>query len=407
MVRGGTRWLAAAIGSWILALGAKEVAAMLPFVLLAYDRLVLPDEPARRRRLVAFHLPLLTFTLIAALVRVWILLRVEYQGGGLDPELALVAVDAIRRYLLLLLVPAGQTIFHALAPIDRVSDPRALLAIGTLIGLGVAAWWFRRFDRLASFGLVWFLLLLVPSSALFVLGRGEALAEHRVYVASVGIFLAAGSLVSSLAARVASVRPLARWSVYGLFAVVALQLSVRTVVRNAVWSSPIALWGESVDKAPDHWLPRLMLAEAMRERRGCGPAEPEYRRAMALRPQETFTYRKLAGCLVELNRVDEAEQVFGRLGEIDPKSADGPTGLAIVAMMRGRPLDSRTHLQDALSRDASTVLARQLLATIEETDHPSEALRLCREIQTLAPGTAGNDDCIRRNQTRVDAAGRP
>ena len=330
----------------------------------------------------------------------------RYAIQSVDPGLALVAVDALRRYVQLLLVPSGQSIFHALFPIDRLLDPNALVAIGSLFGLVFAAWWLRRFDRLTPFGLVWFLLLMVPSSALFALGRGEALAEHRVYSASIGIFLGAGTLAGWLVAQVAFA-PVARWCVYAVFAVVTLQLAGRTVVRNAVWSNPLTLWGEAVDRAPDHWLPRLMLAEALRERRGCGAAEPEYRRSMTLRPQEPFTYKKLGACLVELKRFDEAAQLFARLEEVDPHSPDGPTGLAIVAMALGRSEDSRTRLHEAISRDPSTVLARQLLATLEEPANPPEALRLCREIQSLAPETSGNDDCIRRNQSRVDAERTP
>ncbi len=408
MVVARTRWLVVAIASFVVALSAREVTTMLPFTLLAYDRMVRFDDDARRRRrLLTFHLPAIALTLIAGLARVWVLLRVEYAAEGVDPGLTLVAVDAIRRYLGLLLVPFGQTIFHALPPIDSVFESRAFVAIGSLGILVGAIWWFRRFDRIMAFGLIWFVLLLVPSSALFALGRGEALAEHRVYSASIGVFLAAGSLVGWLGARVERQRPRAQWLVYGLFTVLVLDLAVRTVVRNAMWSSPVALWTEAVEKAPDHWLPRLMLAEALREGRGCGLAEPEYRRAMTLRPQEPFTYKKLGGCLVELNRVDEANEAFARLREVDPRSSDGSTGLAIVAMMRGRPDDARTYLQEALSREPSTVLARQLLVTLEEPTNPSEALGLCREIQTLAPETAGNDECIRRNQTRVDAAVRP
>ena len=88
-------------------------------------------------------------------------------------------------------------------------------------------------------------------------------------------------------------------------------------------------------------------------RRGCGAAEPEYRRSMTLRPQEPFTYKKLGTCLVELNRFDEAAQLFARLEEVDPHSPDGPTGLAMVAMALGRSEDSRTRLHEAISRDPS------------------------------------------------------
>src|SRR5262249_37535814 len=163
-----------------------------------------------------------------------------------------------------------------------------LVAVGTLAGAAAFAWVARRLDRLIPFGFCWFLLVLMPSSALFVMGRGEAFAEHRVYVASIGVFMAGGAIVHHLLTFVRASARYVRWLAYGVLVVLGLQMVSRTFVRNAIWSSPVALWRESVELAPDHWLPRLMLAEVLRERDGCGAAEPEYRHAIALRPEESF-----------------------------------------------------------------------------------------------------------------------
>ena len=61
--------------------------------------------------------------------------------------------------------------------------------------------------------------------------------------------------------------------------------------------------------------------------------------------------------------------------------------------------------QRAIERDPRNVSARRSLAILDEIEpaNPEEALRLCQEIQQIAPQTPGNDDCIRRNQTRVNA----
>ncbi len=48
--------------------------------------------------------------------------------------------------------------------------------------------------------MLWFLLLLVPSSVLVVLDQGEPMAEHRVYLASCGLFLAAGRVIGTCGA---------------------------------------------------------------------------------------------------------------------------------------------------------------------------------------------------------------
>ena len=58
----------------------------------------------------------------------------------------------------------------------------------------------RRVDPVTAFGIVWFLAVLAPSSS--VLPLREGMAEHRVYLASAGLFMAAASIVQRGAARV-------------------------------------------------------------------------------------------------------------------------------------------------------------------------------------------------------------
>jgi tetratricopeptide (TPR) repeat protein len=262
-------------------------------------------------------------------------------------------------------------------------------------------WYLRQTMPGVLFGLVWFVLFLLPSTALFILGRGEALAEHRVYLSSVGVFLAGAVVLETVLSRPGRQSPVFRWALTGVIAVVVLQLGVRTMLRNAVWSNPVGLWTEAVEQAPTHWLPRLMLGETLRNQSGCAEAIPEYQNAITFAPEETFAYTKLGGCLIEQKRYDEAERVYVTLRETAPTSAEGPLGLAIVAMLKDQPKYSEAYLREALVRDPSAIQPRQLLATIEESRDPAAALRLCREIRELAPDTPGNEDCLRRNERRV------
>ena len=72
-------------------------------------------------------------------------------------------------------------------------------------------------------------------------------------------------------------------------------------------------------------------------------------------------------------------------------------------MLAGRPDRARQYYLDTIHSDPRNVAARQSLAVLEETvaANPAEALRRCEEIQQLAPETPGNDECIRRNRSRV------
>ena len=95
----------------------------------------------------------------------------------------------------------------------------------------------RRAAGGVSFGVVWFLLLLVPSSALVMLDRGEPMAEHRVYLASCGLFLAAGLAAGRLWEWVPADRRILRGVLAISLVAIVVSLAGRTVLRNAVWDS--------------------------------------------------------------------------------------------------------------------------------------------------------------------------
>ena len=104
-----------------------------------------------------------------------------------------------------------------------------------------------------------------------------------------------------------------------------------------------------------------------------------------------------------MGRLDEAAATFERLQAIDPQSTSGRIGLGAVALLSGNPARAREYFLATIERDPRNVSARQSLAMLNEMDpaNPAEALRLCEEIQHIDPGTLGNDECIRRNRSRL------
>ena len=176
----------------------------------------------------------------------------------------------------MLFVPRDQSIFHALPFTDSLLAPRAIAGIGGLVAFVALIWALRRWHSVMGLGLLWFTLLLVPSSVLFVLGRGEPMVEHRAYLSSAGLFLTWGTAFGLLWARVGRRRVLL--AAAGI--IFLIQLGFQTVIRNVVWQDPVMLSMEAENLAPDHWMPRILVAEALRQNGRCAEAEPEYRAAM-------------------------------------------------------------------------------------------------------------------------------
>jgi tetratricopeptide (TPR) repeat protein len=246
-----------------------------------------------------------------------------------------------------------------------MADARAWLAIGGVGAIVYTFWYARRFNALATFGMFWFLLLLVPPAVLVMLDRGEPMAEHRLYVAACGLFLTGGTTAAWVVARVEGLGQRVTIATYAFFAVAILSLCGHTLVRNAIWGDPVMLWVEAVQGAPQHWRAWLLLGEALYHADRREEAVAAYKHALELRPQELGGYVKLARYQTELGHLEEATQTYERLQSLDPESSIASTGLGTVAMMSGRPEEAKRHFLRSLDLYPQDVVAREFLAQVE------------------------------------------
>jgi tetratricopeptide (TPR) repeat protein len=413
-------WRAAA-GSAIcgvLALASKEVAIALPVVLVAYDWLIRPGpDDGRSWRLWRIYVPALALVAAAGAYR-WLALR--QAGASADLRTAglslLTQAIVIWRYLGLIVWPVGQSIMHGVHRVTSLTDPLAWTAIAAFAGAGAAAVRLRSRVPLILFGSLWFFAAIAPSSSVVALREG--MAEHRVYLASAGLFVAAASALAAAVRGQTGVRPGSDRGQTGVrplavpFAGVAAALavlavlSVLTVRRNAVWASPISLWSEAVERAPGMWEPHYALADALREANRCPEAVGEYERVVELRPQHRDAHTNLGICLGQLGRLGDADAAFQRVLQIDPSFARAYTNLAALALVAGEPARARDYYREAIVKDPQNVLARmQLAALYERTFHDYHAAaRMCGEARLIAPATPNVVECVERNQRL--AAGR-
>jgi Flp pilus assembly protein TadD len=398
-------WLVVALIGFFLALSAKETTIVLPVLFLYYGLLVRNDPPAARRRHVfMLCVPLLALAIVGASVRLGLFVFVEYAGAvGWQWRFALTEVDVFTRYLALMIAPVGQTIFHGVPATTSFLEPRAIVALSTVVlCLGLILLAARR-RSIAGFGLAWFFLMLLPSALLVLLNRGEPMAERRVYFASAGLFLAAGHGAAAVAAVLASARRLTRVVAASAAVVIAAGFAGRTLVRNVIWSSPVLLWTEAVDRNPNHWYPELVLGESLHDAGRHVEAIQAYRRALGYGAHVAAIYEHLGLCQLELKAFDDAVVTFTALATIYPKSAEATNGLAMVDFLRGNLDAARRGFLETLDLEPRNIEARRGLVLVEErAGRPSdEALRRCEEIALIAPGTPGMAECIERHRPPV------
>jgi len=372
-----TIWLAGGLVLFLTALGTKETAAMLPFLLLAYDVcLRRHSKDDTRARIWRVHVPLVTLIVLAGAVRVWLFLGVEHPQAERAPwHSVLTSMHAAARYIRLLVLPIGQSLIPLVYPFQSPFETRFLVAAGVLAAAGAIVVFSWRREPLVAFGILWFFLLLVPSSALILLSEyGGAMAEHRAYLPGCGVFMAVGAVVARLAGLTnAASRARGAVTLSAVLAVLVVLMGL-TTARNRIWNDPIALWTDALNKAPGTWAAVEGLADSYRLAGECRAAVPLYQQAMRLAPKNADTYIALSLCYFQLGRTQDAAAVL-RAGR-----AELPRNTAV----------------------------RLRLAKVEELTFadPSAALAICREVLAIAPGLAEAADCVRRNETR-QSSGRP
>jgi hypothetical protein len=294
------------------------------------------------------------------------------------------AVDALWRYLVLFVVPAGQSIFHPPTSIDTILSVRAIGNAAVMAVFVASAWRLRRVQPLIALGLFWFALFVIPAAL-----AEPPVAEHRAYVPAAGLCVAAAAAFATLWARA----PEQRFFVAALAVIAVLSLSWLTVTRNTLWQNPLLLAEEAVTRAPSHWMPRVLLADALRHQGRCAEAVRQYTSAVALQPFEERTYMRLARCFVELRSIPEAELVLRQLRTFNARSRDALVALGVLATIAAREAEARTHFTAVLAADPADRAAAALLALLNGTLPADARGRLCEELRLLAGETARMAAC--------------
>lgn len=123
----------------------------------------------------------------------------------------------------------------------------AILLIAALIYLAVR---FRKRFPIITFGIVWFFLNLAIESTIIPL---ELVFEHRLYLPSVGFYLAVAALFAMLLRKISKRLPEIEFAkaACSLLLVCASVLALLTFTRNCAWKNALTIHYDSVTKAPD------------------------------------------------------------------------------------------------------------------------------------------------------------
>ena len=257
---------------YLAAVATKEHTVTLPAVLLLTDWFFHPETPGLTgvRRNWRLYLPLLAGGLIGAILIGRYISRDTASIGFSLKEFTwyqyfFTEWRVFFVYLGLFLLPVWQSIDYDFAISHSPLEHGSLFALAGILAVVAAAVWLRRRNPLAAFGLLLFILMLLPTSS--VIPIKDVIADRRLYLPMTGLLFFCAAWL----------RPFRHTAV--LTAVLMLVLATGTWARNQTWSSSLKLWEDAARKAPGKQRVQFGLAVAKFRVGQCREAVEHYRLA--------------------------------------------------------------------------------------------------------------------------------
>jgi Flp pilus assembly protein TadD len=386
-------WHATALVTFALGLGSKEVIAVAPAVVLAYDRLFWSaswKDALRRHRLLYGGLVVVLVSFVLLVGERFSRTFAAFASRKITPwEYALTQSGVIVHYLRLAVWPTPLVADYAGWPIATsvASVLPSLIFVTALLGLTL--WGVIRRRKLAFLG-VFFFLVLAPTSSFRPLPN-EIAAERRMYLplaaAVVLVLLGANALLRSLHAP--------HRAGLALVAALAATFVLVTVRRNEDYRTALSFWSDVVAKRPDNPRARLWLgnylyrsgksAEAYPHLEAAARLRPDdgraqygfgivldsqgrrdeaierYRIALRIDPKNTWAHNALGNALAVRRETDEAVGHYREAIRIDPGYADAYNNLAVALVEQGRTDEAMRHFETALRLKPDLAVARRSL----------------------------------------------
>jgi tetratricopeptide (TPR) repeat protein len=368
---------------------AKPPAAIFA-VLFAIYRLLFPPNAERRAttRLSAIRAwaievvpPLLICAILVGFVQhmtpqTWI------AGARNNQEYLMTQPYVLWRYLCTFLWPSDLSADSDLDPFH--STAQALFWFGLLFLAGFVSaaigLCFARRMRLIGFGLLWFVIGLLPTS-LFPLA--EVMNDHRPFIAYPGLIIALAGAAQwcwrALGERARRPTAIAAAILAGL---IVCGSAYATFERNKVWRDEATLWRDVTFKSPRNGRGLMNYGLTLMGKGDYQGALDYYRRALKFTPQYPFLFVNFAIAEDNLGQTKPAENHFREALRLGPGLPDTYSFYARFLIKHGRQGEAQPLLRKAAELSPRDEMVRDLLteaSVFRAENYLNESLRLYRE----------------------------
>ncbi|MBJ6759366.1 tetratricopeptide repeat protein [Myxococcaceae bacterium JPH2] len=387
---------------WLVALLFKEVAALVPLMLLAWE--VMDTQDPRPRRELVWRYGALGVAGGLYLAMRWNAVGWAVANSGwaaVPPSIAwLNTLPLLASYARLLTIPSGLSIFHHFEPSTSITEGPVVLGALVVVTLLVALARLRTRVPLAWLGLLWVILPLLPALHLRALGESPV-AERYAYLPSAGlcILLAMAWNAWEQGGRQRSVALLVGIGVL----VVA---TAKTSTQVLVWQDEVSLWANAVDVEPASPVPAYQLGATLLREGEAERALPVLDHAVVMRPTYSPAVEALAQALLQSGQAARARELLEaaipsaptlpsfhfRLGEakralgdlpgaaqsfreaarLDPRSTDARVSLGEALLTLGQISAAQSAFDEARALSQNSPAVQQAWQRARQTPVPAE-----------------------------------
>jgi Tfp pilus assembly protein PilF len=322
----------------ILAMFSKEMAITLPFAILLYEVSFFKEDGVDWKRVMPFFaaLAIIPATMaVTGYVNFKEMRIVTQAGPGILPlEYLMTEFRVLVTYIRLLFIPVNQNLDYDYRISKTLFDiPTLSSLIFLMIILIFAVKIFKKY-RLASFGILFFFLALIPESSIIPIK--DVIFEHRLYLPMFGyaVFLVSAAYYIF---EKKGIKP-----VIIILSIAALAYSMLAYNRNFVWKDEFTLWNDAVCKSPGKERPYNNRGNAYLHKGSIDQALSDYNRALEIDPGYANAYNNRGNAYLQKGDIGQAIFNYNEALKINPGYADAYNN-------RGNACAEKNNLDQAVS----------------------------------------------------------
>lgn len=344
---------AASLAAFVVSLLSKEIIITMPLLVFLYIfYFVRPEGDTSTYRKVRWSwLPYAAIVAFYGYLRLTVLNFSHIAPPSVFGKIplanrVLTFFRSVRTYFELLAYPHDLHMERTIAITKNIFDLQAIGALLLILAICCLAYIvYKKGNRVVSFGIAWFFANLLPVSNLVPIN--SFLAEHWIYMASVGVFLIVGVTASALYRKDLPGGILYRWALTLVLAVLIGAYAGGTVLRNNDWKDEITFFRSTLKYHPRNARLYLNLGNTYYEKGEIDNAVEQYRKAIAINPGYAVAYGNIGSAYLNKGDYAKAEEYLIKAIDLQQKYPIAHYNLGIIYQHKSKYNESIKELQIA------------------------------------------------------------